>query len=39
PGRSALADGFGLIAFASVFPILTVLLYGILASAAAKKGG
>lgn len=27
PGRSALLDGFGLIAFASVFPIMTVLGY------------
>lgn len=26
-GRSALIDGFGLIAFASIFPIITVLLY------------
>ena len=29
PGRDPLIDGFGLIAFASLFPILTVLLYGI----------
>nr|MBS9778636.1 DUF1538 family protein [Gammaproteobacteria bacterium] len=28
-GRSALIDGFGLIAFASLFPIITVMLYGI----------
>jgi hypothetical protein len=27
PGRSALLDGFGLIAFASLFPIITVLGY------------
>lgn len=27
PGRSTLIDGFGLIAFASVFPIMTVLTY------------
>jgi len=27
PGRSPMIDGFGLIAFASVFPIMTVLLY------------
>jgi hypothetical protein len=27
PGRSALLDGFGLIAFASLFPIITVLAY------------
>ena len=29
-GRSALVDGFGLIAFASLFPMLTVMVYGIL---------
>ncbi|WP_256820208.1 DUF1538 domain-containing protein [Dietzia sp. Die43] len=28
-GRSALLDGFGLIAFASIFPIVSVLLYAI----------
>ena len=27
PGRSTLLDGFGLIAFASVFPIMAVLAY------------
>ena len=27
PGRSALIDGFGLIAFASVFPIMSVMAY------------
>jgi len=27
PGRSQLLDGFGLIAFASLFPIITVLGY------------
>jgi len=27
PGRSLLLDGFGLIAFASLFPIMTVLAY------------
>ena len=32
PGRSPLIDGFGLIAFASVFPIMTVLAYAIIAS-------
>lgn len=32
PGRSPLVDGFGLIAFASVFPIMTVLGYAIVAS-------
>ena len=30
PGRNPLIDGFGLIAFASLFPMLTVMLYGIL---------
>ncbi|MGC8120604.1 DUF1538 domain-containing protein [Marinobacter sp. VGCF2001] len=29
-GRSVLIDGFGLIAFASIFPILTVMTYAIL---------
>ncbi|WOD11937.1 DUF1538 domain-containing protein [Pseudomonas sp. NyZ704] len=28
-GRSVLIDGFGLIAFASIFPIITVMLYAI----------
>ncbi|WP_167495847.1 MULTISPECIES: DUF1538 domain-containing protein [Desulfosediminicola] len=28
PGRSPAVDGFGLIAFASLFPIITVLAYG-----------
>ena len=32
PGRSPLIDGFGLIAFASVFPIMTVLGYSIAAA-------
>jgi len=32
PGRSALLDGFGLVAFASLFPIITVLAYGQLAA-------
>jgi hypothetical protein len=27
PGRSPLIDGFGLIAFASLFPMLTVMTY------------
>jgi len=27
PGRSALIDGFGLIAFASLFPMITVMAY------------
>ncbi|WP_298749504.1 DUF1538 domain-containing protein [uncultured Arcobacter sp.] len=30
PGRSPLIDGFGLIAFASLFPMITVMLYGVL---------
>lgn len=30
PGRSVLIDAFGLIAFASLFPIITVLGYGII---------
>jgi nitrogen regulatory protein PII len=29
-GRSPLIDGFGLIAFASLFPMITVMLYGLL---------
>ncbi|NVJ53178.1 MAG: DUF1538 domain-containing protein [Campylobacteraceae bacterium] len=29
-GRSPLIDGFGLIAFASLFPMITVMLYGII---------
>jgi hypothetical protein len=29
PGRNALVDGFGLIAFASVFPMIAVLGYSI----------
>ena len=32
PGRSPLIDGFGLIAFASVFPIMSVLGYSMLVS-------
>ena len=32
PGRSPLVDGFGLIAFASLFPIITVLLHAHLAA-------
>jgi hypothetical protein len=31
PGRSPLLDGFGLIAFTALFPIITVLAYGQLA--------
>lgn len=36
-GRSALIDGFGLIAFASLFPIITVMLYGIIIERAGIK--
>jgi hypothetical protein len=36
PGRSPLIDGFGLIAFASVFPIMSVLGYGITAEQVAR---
>jgi len=32
PGRSALLDGFGLVAFASLFPIISVLAYGQIAA-------
>jgi hypothetical protein len=37
PGRSPLIDGFGLVAFASVFPIISVLGYAMLTSAL-KRG-
>ena len=36
-GRSTLVDGFGLIAFASLFPIITVMGYGILATQISKR--
>ena len=36
PGRSPLIDGFGLIAFASVFPIMSVLGYAIAAELASR---
>ena len=36
-GRSPLIDGFGLIAFASLFPMITVLMYGIVTEFALKK--
>jgi len=32
PGRSPLLDGFGLVAFASLFPIISVLAYGQMAA-------
>lgn len=37
PGRNPLLDGFGLVAFASLFPIITVLGYAQLAEWLAKK--
>lgn len=37
PGRSPLIDGFGLIAFASVFPIMSVLGYATLADIFRKR--
>lgn len=37
PGRSVLVDGFGLIAFASVFPIMSVLSYSLISSKLAKR--
>lgn len=41
PGRSPLIDGFGLIAFACLFPIISVLFYAQLSEwvTARKKGG
>ncbi len=37
PGRNPLIDGFGLIAFAALFPIITVMGYAQLAALRAKK--
>ena len=37
PGRSPLIDGFGLIAFASVFPIMTVLGYSFVSSHISRR--
>lgn len=37
PGRSPLLDGFGLVAFASLFPIIAVLLYAQLTEYKAKQ--
>jgi hypothetical protein len=37
PGRSPLIDGFGLIAFASLFPIIAVMAYAQLTQARANK--
>ncbi len=39
PGRDVLVDGFGLIAFASLFPIMTVLGYAQLAETFARLRG
>ncbi len=36
-GRSPLIDGFGLIAFASLFPMITVMAYGIITEYSVKK--
>jgi hypothetical protein len=38
PGRSPLIDGFGLIAFASLFPIISVMSYAQLSAWRAKRG-
>ncbi len=38
PGRNPLIDGFGLIAFASLFPILSVMTYAQIAEFRAKLG-
>ena len=37
PGRSPLIDGFGLIAFASVFPIMTVLAYSLIVAPKSRQ--
>lgn len=36
-GRSPLIDGFGLIAFASLFPMITVMAYGVITDWSAKS--
>ena len=38
PGRDPLIDGFGLIAFASLFPMLTVMAYGVMTERMGIKG-
>ena len=38
PGRDPLIDGFGLIAFASLFPMLTVMTYGVITEKMGIKG-
>jgi hypothetical protein len=37
PGRSPLLDGFGLIAFASLFPMMTVMAYAQLSELRARR--
>jgi hypothetical protein len=37
PGRSPLIDGFGLIAFASLFPIMSVMAYALLSNMRARR--
>ena len=37
PGRNPIVDGFGLIAFASLFPIVAVLAYAQLAALAGRR--
>jgi hypothetical protein len=39
PGRSPLLDGFGLIAFASLFPIMSVMGYAQLSDWRARRNG
>ncbi|HUH00333.1 MAG TPA: DUF1538 domain-containing protein [Gammaproteobacteria bacterium] len=38
-GRNVMIDGFGLIAFASIFPIISVMAYAILVEFAARRRG
>jgi len=38
PGRDPLIDGFGLIAFASLFPMITVMAYGVMTERMGIKG-
>jgi hypothetical protein len=37
PGRSPLIDGFGLIAFASLFPIISVMVYALLSNVRSRR--
>ena len=39
PGRSPLIDGFGLIAFASLFPVISVMAYAQLSELRARRTG